>query len=141
MAALLSRVRGMRSPLARLQSTVCLRGIPRDSTVEEVSTFLGAIPTERIKFRCAGALLPAAAARARVIERTSRPRLTTPHTPMVARATRSNNPAGKFTGWAVVTCQNAEEEAAVRAKHAANIRHRYIEVLDDHSDRRKEGAS
>lgn len=41
---------------ARLQSTVSLRGIPRDATVEEVRAFLGVIPSERITFRYAHAI-------------------------------------------------------------------------------------
>ncbi|KAG8469424.1 hypothetical protein KFE25_005879 [Diacronema lutheri] len=88
---------------ARAQSSLCLRGIPRDATVEEVRKFLdGVIPAERIKFS-------------------------------------KFSDTGVFSGWATVTCLDAKEEAAVRAKHTANIRHRYIEVLEDRSQHRRPG--
>jgi hypothetical protein len=42
------------------------------------------------------------------------------------RMTESNT----FSGWAHVKCADKAEEQVVKSKHMANIRHRYIEVLN-----------
>ncbi|KAJ1638484.1 hypothetical protein T492DRAFT_943526 [Pavlovales sp. CCMP2436] len=99
MAAIWTRLapRALRAgaPL-RWQTTLCLRGVPQDATVEEVRVFLGgSIPEEGIVFR-------------------------------------KFPKSGNFNGWATIVCRDAADEAAVKATHMQHMRHKYIEVIDDH---------